>query len=466
VIFIPVFLTKFKDDWRKYKTYSIILKVNRFIFEKRKGERMKSPFERLKINESLQAALSGIGFEKPTDIQERVIPGIINGQDMIGQSQTGSGKTFAFLLPLMHRIDIQKEEVQAVITAPTRELAQQIYNEFLKISEHMPEDKQIKAKAIVGGTDRKRMAEKLKTVPQLVIGTPGRIKDLVNAQELVVYTANMLVVDEADQMLDMGFIEDVDMIASRMANELQMMVFSATVPEKLQPFLKKYMKNPKHVHVEPQHITAKDIKHVLIQTKHNDKLPMLIKTAKNYNPYFAIIFANTKKTVDEIADAMAAEGLSVERLHGDIPPRTRKNIMKRVQKAEFQFLVATDLAARGIDIKGVSHIINYEFPKDLDFYIHRAGRTGRAGMSGICASLFEQTDQHSVQKLKEKKISFTYEQYKNGEWVPVKQREKSTASKEQDGIYVPKPRKVKPGYKKKMDEQKKKLMKKKRRNQR
>ncbi|WNB93504.1 DEAD/DEAH box helicase [Bacillus sp. NEB1478] len=425
---------------------------------------MKTPFERLKINESLQDALMKIGFKKPTDIQERVIPGIINGQDMIGQSQTGSGKTFAFLLPLMHRIDNNKDEVQAVITAPTRELAQQIYNEFLKISEQMPEEAQIRAKAIVGGTDRKRMAEKLKSVPQLVIGTPGRINDLVKAQELVVYTANMLVVDEADQMLDMGFIEDVDHIASRMANELQMMVFSATVPEKLQPFLKKYMKNPKHVHVEPQHVTAKDIKHVLLETKHKDKLTMLIKTAKDFNPFFAIIFANTKKTVDEIADAMAGEGLSVERLHGDIPPRTRKNIMKRVQKAEFQFLVATDLAARGIDIKGVSHIINYEFPKDLDFYIHRAGRTGRAGMSGICASLFEPTDQHAVQKLKEKKISFQFEQYKNGEWVAVKQREK-TSTKPQDSVYVPKPRKVKPGYKKKIDEQKKKLMKKSRRNQ-
>jgi ATP-dependent RNA helicase CshB len=427
---------------------------------------MKSPFERLKINKSLQDALSGIGFEKPTEIQERVIPGIINGQDMIGQSQTGSGKTMAFLLPLMHRIDLAKDEVQAVITAPTRELAQQIYNEFVKISEELPEESRIRAKAIVGGTDRKRMAEKLKTVPQLVIGTPGRINDLVKTQELVVYTANMLVVDEADQMLDMGFIEDVDQIASRMANELQMMVFSATVPEKLQPFLKKYMKNPKHVHVEPQQVTAKDIKHVLLPAKHNDKLQLLIRAAKDFNPYFAIVFANTKKTVDEIADAMAAEGMSVERLHGDIPPRTRKSIMKRVQKAEFQFLVATDLAARGIDIKGVSHIINYEFPKDLDFYVHRAGRTGRAGMSGICASLFEPSDQQAIQKLQERKITFSYEQYKNGEWVPVKQREKTTGPKQQDAIYLPKPKKVKPGYKKKMDEQKKKLMKKKRRNQR
>ncbi|MFC7372555.1 DEAD/DEAH box helicase [Fictibacillus iocasae] len=422
---------------------------------------MKSAFERLKINSDLQIALEKFGFKSPTDIQERVVPAIINGFDIIGQSQTGSGKTMAFLLPILEKINMDKEEVQAVITAPTRELAQQIFTELDKLVSLLPEEKQPNAKLIVGGTDRKRMADKLKNVPQLVVGTPGRIKDLITNQQLNVFTSSILVVDEADQMLDMGFIEDVDLLASRMAHNLQMLVFSATIPEKLQPFLKKYMENPRHVHVDPTKTTASDIKHVLLPVKHKDKISYLIKAAKDFNPYFAIVFVNTKKMADEVADAMLAAGLNAERLHGDVQPRTRKNIMKRVQNVEFQFLVATDLAARGIDIKGVSHVINYELPKDLDFYIHRSGRTGRAGMSGISATLMEPSDQFAIQKLESRNITFTEEEYKNGEWVETKRKSsKKPAGKAGDGVFVPKPKKVKPGYKKKMEAEKKRIVKK------
>lgn len=421
---------------------------------------MSSPFERLNISDFLIKALEKQNFKKPTEIQERVIPGAINGHDIIGQSQTGSGKTLAFLLPVIHRVDPSKDEIQAIITAPTRELARQIYQEYEKLAQYFPEDQYVRAKTVVGGTDRKRMVDKLKNVPHVLIGTPGRIKDMVINEGINVYTATALVVDEADQMLDMGFIEDVDQVAARMAANLQMLVFSATIPEKLQPFLRKYMENPRYVHVNPEQVTAQDIKHVLIPTKHQDKTKLLIKVAKAYNPYLAIIFVNTKKTADEVADAMLAEGMNVERLHGDVPPRERKNIMKRVQNAEFQYLVATDLAARGIDIKGISHIINYELPRDLDFYIHRTGRTGRAGMSGIAATLFDPSDQLAIQKLKSRNIHFVLEELRGGEWVEIKTRTRKNASNREKGIVLPKPKKVKPGYKKKLLEEKKKLAKK------
>ncbi len=428
---------------------------------------MKTAFDRLNIKPFLLNAMIDQGFKKPTDIQERVVPGILNGYDIIGQSQTGSGKTLAFLLPVLNKINTEKNEIQAIITAPTRELAQQIFEEYEKLSEYFPEDDFIRAKTVVGGTDRKRMADRLKNAPHLIIGTPGRIKDLVNNEGINIFSATMLVVDEADQMLDMGFIEDVDQVAARMATKIQMLVFSATIPEKLQPLLKKYMNNPRHIHVSPEQATAKEIKHVLIPLKHKDKIKTLIEVAKAYNPYLCLIFVNTKKTADEVADAMLAEGMNAERLHGDVPPRERKNIMKRVQKAEFQYVVATDLAARGIDIKGVSHIINFELPADLDYYIHRTGRTGRAGMSGIAATIIEPSDQLAIQKLQNRKILFVQEELKNGEWkeVPLRIR-KAAVQKGSSGVSVQKPKKVKPGYKKKMAEEKRRMEKKQNRNKR
>ncbi|MDM5199740.1 DEAD/DEAH box helicase [Fictibacillus enclensis] len=426
---------------------------------------MKTAFDRLNIKPFLLNAMTEQGFKKPTDIQERVVPGILKGHDIIGQSQTGSGKTLAFLLPVLSKIDPARNEIQAVITAPTRELAQQIFDEYEKLTPYFPEDQYVRAKTVVGGTDRKRMADRLKNAPHLIIGTPGRIKDLVNNEGISIFSATTLIVDEADQMLDMGFIEDVDQVASRMANEIQMLVFSATIPEKLQPFLRKYMNNPRHVHISPEQATAKEIKHVLIPLKHRDKKKTLIEVAKAYNPYLCLIFVNTKKTADEVADAMLAEGMNVERIHGDVPPRERKNIMKRVQKAEFQYVVATDLAARGIDIKGISHIINFELPADLDYYIHRTGRTGRAGMSGIAATIYEPSDQLAIQKLQSRKIHFVQEEIKNGEWIEVPVRmKKASVEKGKQGASLPKPKKVKPGYKKKIAEEKRRMEKRQNRN--
>jgi ATP-dependent RNA helicase CshB len=427
-------------------------------------------FKRFELKPFLIEALSDQGFILPTDIQERLIPAISNGRDVIGQSQTGTGKTLSFLLPILDRIDYEKAEVQAVITAPTRELAGQLFDELKKLLSFCPDEEQIHAKLLVGGTDRSRAIESLKTQPHIVIGTAGRIADLIDDQALQVYTATMLVVDEADQMLDMGFIADVDKVASRMAEALQMMVFSATIPEKLQPFLKKYMTDPRHVQVEPKHVTASKIEHRIIPLRHREKIKFIVEISKSINPYLAIIFTNTKEQADEVADAMSEAGLNVERLHGGLQPRQRKQVMKQVKEVKVQYLVATDLAARGIDVKGVTHIINYGLPKDLDFYIHRVGRTARAGMDGIAFTIYEEYDQQAVEKLLKRGVKFTYYDFKQGEWieldraplgVPGKKKPsrstdvktnttaKPTEKTRTGGKAVARAKKVKPGYKKK-----------------
>ncbi len=409
--------------------------------------------QRFQLKPFLFEAIRKQNFQRPTEIQERLIPSIIKGNDVIGQSQTGSGKTLAFLLPILEKIDPETQKVQAVITAPTRELARQVYNEAVKLVEDSP----IIVKTVVGGTDRKRMVDQLKNEPHLIVGTPGRIKDLVVEEGISIFNADMLVVDEADQMLDMGFIEDVDQIASRMAHDLQMMVFSATIPENLNPFLRKYMNNPKHVHVKPEETSPAEIEHIAVPIRHRDRIRLTIDIAKKFNPYLAIVFANTKKDADEVADAMIQEGLNVDRLHGDLPPRTRKHVMKRVENAECQYLVATDLAARGIDVKGISHIIHYQIPTDLDYYIHRSGRTGRAGMSGIAAVLYERDEIDKIERLEKKGISFEHKDLKDGEWanVNVQRSRPRKKAKDPNEFIMPKPKQVKPGYKKKFQEKKK-----------
>ncbi|MCY8935400.1 DEAD/DEAH box helicase [Peribacillus frigoritolerans] len=417
----------------------------------------QNQFERFNLKSYILDAVRTLGFDKPTEIQERVLPSLLKGSSLIGQSQTGTGKTHSYLLPIMNRLDAGKNEVQAIISAPTRELANQIYKEALKIAEHFPEDEQIQVRCFIGGTDKQRMIDKLKTQPQLVIGTPGRIKDLVEAQALQVYTAKMLVVDEADLMLDMGFIEDVDLFASRMAEKIQMLVFSATIPEKLKPFLNKYMENPKYVQVNPKQATASKIEHVLVPLRHRNKEQLLHDIIVRYNPYLAIIFTNTKKMADHVANSLIEKGLNVGRIHGDLTPRERKKMMKQINDLEYQFIVATDLASRGIDIEGVSHIINYELPSDLDFYIHRTGRTARAGYSGIATTIYDTPDEDALNRLEKMGIEFRDADIQNGDWVDIDERNKRKNRKKQKSDidvkasrHIKKPTKVKPGYKKKI----------------
>jgi ATP-dependent RNA helicase CshB len=426
-------------------------------------------FERFNLKPFIIEAIKHLQFYKPTEIQERLIPSIIRGESAIGQSQTGTGKTHAYLLPIIERINPKLHEVQAVITAPTRELATQIYHEILKIIKFCSDEEKITARCFVGGTDKLRTIEKLKVQPHIVVGTPGRINDLAKEQALNVHTAKTLVIDEADLMLDMGFIYDVDQIAARMPKNLQMLVFSATIPEKLKPFLRKYMENPKYIHVAPKQVAAEKIEHVLVPLRHRDKVKLLHDMLLLYNPYLAIVFTNTKKMADEVATALSEKGLKVGILHGDLTPRERKKMMKQIRNLEFQYIVATDLAARGIDIEGVSHVINYELPRDLEFYVHRVGRTARAGYSGIAATIYEPSDQDMLAKLEKMGIEFVHRDIVRDEWVDLPEWNKRSKRKKEDNEIeqiikktVKKPKKVKPGYKKKlkeeMEKQKKRLL--------
>ncbi|RDI43984.1 DEAD/DEAH box helicase [Falsibacillus pallidus] len=415
-------------------------------------------FEHFSFKPFINTAIQELGFKKPTEIQEKMIPAIIKGESSIGQSQTGTGKTHAYLLPILQKIDPERNEVQAVITAPTRELANQIYKEVLKITKFSEEP--ITARCFIGGTDKQRTIDKLKNQPHIVVGTAGRINDLVKENALFVHSAEMLIVDEADLMLDMGFIHEVDQVASRMPEKLQMLVFSATIPEKLKPFLKKYLENPSYQHVQPKQLSAEKIQHVLVPLKSRKKINLLHDMLISYNSYLAIVFTNTKANADYVADALIEKGLKVGRIHGDLSPRDRKKMMKQITNLEFQYIVATDLAARGIDIEGVSHVVNYELPSDLDFYVHRSGRTARAGLSGVAATIYSQTDEDALNKLEKMGIEFITLDLQGKEWVEISDRNRRKKRVKQTDDFekkarglIKKPSKVKPGYKKKMQRQ-------------
>ncbi len=418
----------------------------------------ETKFERFNLKPFIIESVKELGFFEPTEIQERLIPTVLKGESVIGHSQTGTGKTHAYLLPILQQVDPSKEAVQAIITAPTRELAAQIYHEILKITKNAEDE--IMVRLYIGGTDKQRTIEKLKHQPHIVVGTPGRINDLVKESALNVFTAPLLIIDEADLMLEMGFLEDVDQIAARMAARLQILVFSATIPEKLKPFLKKYLENPKYIRVAPEQRAAANIEHYILPSRHRKKLGLVHQALISYNPYLAIVFTNTKKMADEVADGLIQKGLKVGRIHGDLTPRERKKMMKQILDLEYQYIVATDLAARGIDIQGISHVINYELPTDLDFYIHRVGRTARAGFSGIALTIYDDKDEDALNRLEKMGIQFNHIDMKQTEWVDLGERNKrSKRQKQVDEVdlkvksMIKKPKKVKPGYKKKLQQE-------------
>lgn len=418
---------------------------------------MQYPFEKFNLQPFLLEAIEEIGFKEPTEVQEKLIPEIKKGRSVIGQSQTGTGKTHTFLLPLIDNIDSEKAEVQVVITAPSRELATQIFEAAEQLTAHTD----LSVQNYVGGTDKSRQLSKLENKqPHLVIGTPGRILDLVNEGGLLLHTATVLVVDEADMTLDMGFLEDVDKIASKLPSSLQMLVFSATIPQSLQPFLKKYMNNPLFEQINAKSILSPTLENWLISTQGKEKIDIIYQLLTIGQPYLAIVFANTKAKVDEITVGLKKRGLKVATVHGDIPPRERKRVMKQIQNLDYQFIVATDLASRGIDIEGVSHVINAEIPNDLDFFIHRVGRTGRKGMKGIAITLYEPSEGNKIAEIEKLGISFEPKQIKKNEIVDTydrnrrEKREKTgtgTLDPTIRGMVKKKKKNIKPGYKKKID---------------
>lgn len=427
-----------------------------------------SEFKDYKFNEYTRKFIELNGFETPTKIQEACIKEIIRGKDVVAISNTGTGKTHAFLIPLMELIDTSIPQVQAVITAPTRELAMQIFDRAKLMSKA---NKDLSIKLITGGIERSKMADSIKVQPHIVIGTPGRIKDLFLTQDVLrVDTSKILVIDEADMTLEFGFLEDVDAICSRMNDNLQMMCFSATIPQALKPFLKKYMNNPQTIKILDSSLMNPKIDHCLINCKHKSYEETLLDILPGFMPYVCLIFANTREMAENTARLLRKNGLSVVELHGGLEARKRKQAMKQLQSLDHNYIVATDIAARGIDIEGITHVVSLGFPSELEFYIHRSGRTGRAGKEGTCFALYKENDEAAIKELMKQNINFSHRSFKNGTWTELKPyaqkriakndlREKEIAKK-----ISRKNDKVKPGYKKKRAAEVQKIKRKERRD--
>lgn len=414
-------------------------------------------FTDFKFKDYIQAALADLQFSQPTPVQEKLIPLVLSGRDIVGESKTGSGKTHTFLLPIFQQLEEDSQQVQAVITAPSRELATQIYKACQQLAAFS--EQEIRLANYVGGTDKQRQLERLKShQPHIVVGTPGRIYDLVQSGDLDIHKTKTFVVDEADMTLDMGFLDTVDRIAARLAKNVQILVFSATIPQKLQPFLKKYLTQPIMESIKTQTVIADTIDNWLLSTKGRDKNGQILEVIQSMQPYLAMIFVNTKTRAEELHQYLVANGLKVAKIHGDVPPRERKRIMNHVKNLDYQYIVATDLAARGIDIEGVSHVINDEIPQDLSFFVHRVGRTGRNGLSGTAITLYKPSDDTDIRELEKLGISFVPKLLKDGEFQDTYDRDrrlnrektKQKLDTEMIGLVKKKKKKIKPGYKKKI----------------
>jgi len=406
-------------------------------------------------------AIKDLKFETFTAIQNKVIPEALSGKDIIGTSETGSGKTHAFLLPLFEKMDESIKDVQIVVLSPTRELAQQLYDVATHIASFS--EVPIDVRAYMGGKDRSREIDRLKkSQPQIVIGTPGKIHDLVIKENVLkVYTANALVIDEADMALEIGFLEDIDRVAQTMNDKLQMMVFSATIPEKLEQFLRKYMTSPVEFHLSDASLKTLNIEHIFIRSTKADKIKKLDQILDSINPYLALIFINKKEDIEAISTHLREKGLKAVELHGDLPSRKRKQVLREIDNLSVQYIVASDIAARGLDIEGVSHVINLDLPHDMDFYTHRVGRTGRMKTSGVAFTLYDEDNYEAFEYLKKRGVEILYKEFKKDELVEKKKKEQFVFKrKEQVQPERKKNKKVKPGYKKKYHREREKINKK------
>jgi ATP-dependent RNA helicase DeaD len=323
-------------------------------------------------------AITEMGFEESTPIQEKAMPIAMENRDLIGQAQTGTGKTAAFGLPLVHKIDVKEEKIVALIMCPTRELAIQVAEEIEKLGRF----KGIRSLPIYGGQDIVKQIRALKKKPQIIIGTPGRLLDHINRKTIRLDDVQTVILDEADEMLDMGFMEDIQSILKLVPSERQTMLFSATMPANIQRLAQQFLRNPEHISVIPKQMSAPLIEQSYIELQERQKFDTLCRLIDMEAPELAIIFGRTKRRVDELAEGLQKRGYTAEGLHGDLSQNQRDNVMRKFRDGSIDVLVATDVAARGLDVSGVTHVINFDLPQDPESYVHRIGRTGRAGKEG------------------------------------------------------------------------------------
>ena len=418
---------------------------------------MNNIFENEKLSPALRQGLKKINFVKPTEVQEKVIPVLLAHKNAVVQAVTGSGKTHAFLIPVMNEINEKLPYPQAILTTPSRELAQQLYQVTRQLRDAAGLN--ISVAQLAGGTDRERQLEKIgRHKPQIIIATPGRLHDFVAKKILPLDYVTNFVIDEADMTLDMGFLGEIDFIAQRLPQNCVLTAFSATIPVKLANFLRKYMAKPETIIVDNPTVISPTVKNDLLDVGSKNRKKILYQLLTIGQPYLALIFANTKQTVDELTEFLIKQGLRVAKIHGGITERERKRTMREVEDGQFQYVVATDLAARGIDIAGVSLVINYEIPRELEFVIHRIGRTGRNGMSGHAITLIREEEMDQIFKLENMGVHFDFVELKNGALVPRKhyhsRKTRQSSSQSLDnkmrGLVKKAQKKRKPGYKKKI----------------
>ncbi|MBU5310916.1 DEAD/DEAH box helicase [Tissierella carlieri] len=359
---------------------------------------MTNNFKILGISKELEKVLEKDGITKPTPIQEQAIPQLLKGKDVIAQAHTGTGKTFAFMLPIMETIDITKPCIQALIIAPTRELAIQITNEAKKLAQA----KNISILAVYGGQDVERQLRKLNKGVNIVIGTPGRLLDHMGRKSIDLGQVKMIVLDEADEMLNMGFLKDVEEIIYKTSKTRQTMLFSATMPKQLRSLAVRYMKEPVQIQIQSEKVTLDEIKQVVIETTDRGKQDALCSVIDEERPFMAMIFCRTKRRVKALNSDLRNRGYNSDEIHGDLSQAKREKVINSFRDMKLQLLVATDVAARGLDIEGITHIFNYDIPEDAESYIHRIGRTGRAGETGKAFTFVTPRDQQDLISIENK----------------------------------------------------------------
>ena len=354
-------------------------------------------FQDFNLKPAILKAIDELGFKEPMPIQAEVLPVLLSQRtDLVGLAQTGTGKTAAFGLPLLQNIDPKNRSVQALILCPTRELCMQITKDLLSYSKYIPE---IMIVPVYGGASIEQQFKSLAKKPQIIVATPGRLQDMIRRNRIDFSNVQWMVLDEADEMLDMGFQEDVDAILEYMPSEKNTLLFSATMPAEVEQILNKYMKDPVRISIGQKNSGTANVRHNYYMIKASDRYLALKRLIDYYPSIYGIVFCRTKLETQEVADNLIHDGYNAASLHGDLSQAQRDLVMNHFRQGFIQILVATDVAARGLDVNNLSHIINYNLPDDIDTYVHRSGRTGRADKTGICISLVHQKEKHKIKAI-------------------------------------------------------------------
>lgn len=336
-------------------------------------------FSELGLSQSLLRAIKRSGYEEATPIQEQTIPMVLDGQDVIGQAQTGTGKTAAFSLPIIEHVNTKDPDIQALVISPTRELAIQTQEELYRLGK----DKHVRVQVVYGGADIRRQIKSLKQHPQILVGTPGRLRDHLNRHTVKLDNIQTLVLDEADEMLNMGFLDDIEAIINQTPKDRQTLLFSATMPPEIKKIGVQFMTDPKMVRIKAKELTTDLVDQYYVRARDYEKFDIMTRLIDVQDPELTIVFGRTKRRVDELSRGLVARGYNAAGIHGDLSQDQRTKIMRQFKNGQLDILVATDVAARGLDISGVTHVYNYDIPSDPDSYVHRIGRTGRAGHHGM-----------------------------------------------------------------------------------